>query len=151
MALHKNLRSSNFHFQQVDWIVDASGVVAFPGPFGDAELVNVEMAYKTLTLTFEDHGAIDAVGKKIALHQIFRVECKGTDFFQMETDHLQNVVEDLWILDDFEKAKNFKTYAGKLLMPSTYQSENKFYVFVTPITGIELFAACSSAEISRSI
>jgi hypothetical protein len=44
----------------------------------------------------------------------------------------------------------FKTFAGRKLMPQTFSSDARYYVFLTPITGIELFAACSEVEIWTS-
>ena len=134
-------------FKLLEWQTDAKGCVEFPRPFGDAELISVEMAHASLTLVLTNIGYFDRQGKYKKGDVTYRVVCKDASFLSMETDHLQNVVEELWIIQDRKAAMAFKTYAGRNLFPSTFSSEAKFYVFLTPISGIELFAACSDVVI----
>ena len=140
-------RTSGENFRRVEWRTDSEGRVQNPRPFGDAELVNIEMTLRNITLTFTSVGYYDDLDEHVWRDCLFRVICKEPRHLSLDTDHLQNVVEDLWVIEDIERARAFKTFSGKNLAPSNFSTDAKFYVFITPITGIELFAACNEVEI----
>jgi hypothetical protein len=87
MASVENL-DQKLVFNRLDWRTDTDGRVEFPGPFGDAELVNIEMAHESLTLVLTNIGYIDRHQKYHKGDLTYRVVCRGARFLSMESDHL---------------------------------------------------------------
>lgn len=134
-------------FVPVAWKTNETGFVVKPSQFDDAELVNVEMGFESVTLTLVNAAAFDDQDNMISDDVVYKVVCKKTSFIRLESDHLQNVVSDLWIFDNIEKAREMKRFQdGQDLVPSSFTGRDGYYLFLTPIAGIELFVACQGIE-----
>ncbi len=138
------------NFKQIEYTLDQNGRVVIPAHIGDGELVEVTMGYKKLILLIHNHGAFDVAGKRVAPEKWIKIDCEKPNYFSLESDQLQNVIEDIWIFNDKERAREFRTFSGKDLMPKSFAENAELYIFVTPISGIEAFVAAETVRFFES-
>jgi hypothetical protein len=133
-------------WQPIEWHTDDSGRVVMPSPMGDCELTGLQMSFRHLELTLFDPGSQTTHGEQLDREKYYRITCKGASYLKFDSDHLQNVIEDVWILTDRAKAEEFTTFSGRKLFPTALSLQAEYYIFITPITGVELFAVARSIQ-----
>lgn len=140
-------------FKIVELIVDAEFRVVQPTFLSGSELTNLSMNFELVDLTFAHKGAKPSISAPPGNSSEILMSCRKPSFISLESDHLQNVVDDIYIFDrfNFSRAKEMKSFSGKLLFPSSFTGDSKYYIFVTPKTGIELFIATDEISILQSI
>ena len=132
--------------RNIDWRLNAAFQVIEPLFVGDSELVNISMSLEKIELTLVNRGAHEFHGGPTIEASTIKMVCEHPAFVSFQSDHLQNVIEDVFIFDrqHIDLAREMKDFSGKELFPRTFVGESNYYVFVTPKTGIDLFAAVKS-------
>jgi hypothetical protein len=122
------------------WESDSEGRIKASFEFGDSELVTVNMVFETIELVFEfqNEGSISRAV----------IECDQPAYFYLESDHLQNVVEGVYLLKPNQRCSCFfdpvkNDFVDNLMLK---YSDQKFLI-VTPTTGIELLVACNGIRL----
>jgi hypothetical protein len=135
-------------FLEVEWTTDDEFRVVEPRFLGDSELTRIAMAYEALELTLVNRGALLQLGGPRVNGTVTKVICEEPQFVSFDSDHLQNVIEDVLIFPEteIERARNLRSFSGSLLFPTKFNGQAGNYMFITPKVGVNLFAATGKVK-----
>ena len=130
--------------ERVEHILGKGNEVAIPFFFGDSEIRSLEMSLDLAVVTFINHG-IEIEGKCWNASRI-RVSAFEPAFVSFESNHLQNVVDAVYLHGPDTLSSFFELTNVSLRVPENCHSLAKQFFCVAPITGGEVFIAADSFE-----
>jgi hypothetical protein len=130
--------------QRIEPILGEGNEVAVPCFFGDSEIRSLEMNLDLAVVTFINHG-IEIEGKLWNASRI-RVSAFEPAFVCFESNHLQNVVDAVYLHGPDTLSSFFELNNVALRVPENCRSLAKQFFCVAPITGGEVLVAADSFE-----
>jgi hypothetical protein len=139
-------------FTLQNWITNAGSEVVVPLSIRGSEVVALSMSLERLEVTLENRGVIRHLGELPHGQSTIKILFHEPKQIILNSDHLQNIVSTAYI---FEKENfKFEQHIDFFELENVYAIlptlDAKYFVFFTPITGIELFVAANEIEIYLS-
>lgn len=130
----------------IEWSKSAEGKIVSPPFIGDSEIRLISMNLSECVVSLFTYGELENSPESVNFQ--YQLVIRGTKYFAFSSDHLQNVVDAIYIYshDEIEKARSFKDFSGRRYFPESVDLVGNYYIFIVPITGGELFAIADELE-----
>lgn len=116
--------------------IDELGFVFDPN-FGDSEVHRIDFQFPNLEIHLKIHDGLSRV-----------IRLMNVSYFYAETDHLQNVIDSIYIIYPSEISRFYdRSEYLKRIPISVTESNSKYIIFTVPISGGSFFCLFDRFEL----